>query len=229
MDFLPAVCHELKTPLSAIIGFAEELRLEINNPQSVKECLDYVNEINRAALDLSELINDLPDVTNRGVFAVTLDREIDICEAIDKAVKLNSCNAMRKKIMIKTRIADDLGLIRLDNKRMKQVLTNLISNAIKYSDSGTEILVTARRVILKHATALEIEIADHGFGMKNSQILEAFQKYKTVLNPNSGKVDSFGLGLPIVKQLVELQHGEISIKSEISQGTKVKLLFPYSM
>jgi signal transduction histidine kinase len=70
-------------------------------------------------------------------------------------------------------------------------------------------------------------VADQGFGMSKEQILTAFQKYKTIQNPNSGSVDSFGLGLPIVKQLVELQKGHINVESEINKGTTIKLTFPY--
>ena len=73
----------------------------------------------------------------------------------------------------------------------------------------------------------EIIVADQGFGMTPSQVETAFEKYQTIENPNSGKVDSFGLGLPIVKQLVELQNGTIEVRSELNKGTEVKLKFPY--
>ena len=76
---------------------------------------------------------------------------------------------------------------------------------------------------------MEITISDQGFGMTPIQVQTAFTKYKTIENPNSGKVDSFGLGLPIVKQLVELQNGTIEVKSEIKRGTEVTLKFPYQM
>ena len=119
---------------------------------------------------------------------------------------------------------------------MKQIVTNLISNAIKYSSENTEIKISARcaEVALGDLYGaqnkfLEISITDHGFGMTPDQIQTAFQKYQTIQNSNSGIVDSFGLGLPITKQLVELQNGTIDMISEVGKGTEVKLKFPYPM
>ena len=82
-------------------------------------------------------------------------------------------------------------------------------------------------ILLNEQKYLQIIVADQGFGMTPSQVETAFEKYQTIENPNSGKVDSFGLGLPIVKQLVELQNGTIEVRSELNKGTEVKLKFPY--
>ena len=122
----------------------------------------------------------------------------------------------------------DVG-IKLDEKRMKQILTNLISNAAKYSPPRTKIKIVARKFSENKKDFLQIIIVDQGFGMTKEQIKTAFQKYKTIQNPNSEKVDSFGMGLPIVKQLVELQSGTIEMISEVGKGTEIKLRFPYLM
>ena len=114
-------------------------------------------------------------------------------------------------------------LIHLDAKRTKQILANLISNAIKYSPEKTEIKICCK----ENQKLLEITVSEQGFGMTFSQIQTAFQKYQTIENPNSGKVDSFGLGLPITKQLVELQHGTIEVRSKVNAGTEIILRFPY--
>ncbi len=98
-------------------------------------------------------------------------------------IKLNYDLSLRRKISLKMQIADDVELIRLDMKRMKQILTNLVSNAIKYSDENTEIIVSVKNIF------------------KDDQIKTAFEKYQTIQNPNTGIVDSFGLGLPITKPL----------------------------
>ena len=114
---------------------------------------------------------------------------------------------------------------KLEAKRIKQVLTNLISNAIKYSPENTEVKISAKF----KDKFLEISIKDQGFGMTAQQVQTAFVKYKTITNPNTGIVDYFGLGLPITKQLAELQNGTIEVKSQPDQGTEVRLFFPRKM
>jgi len=125
-EFLSAISHELKTPLNAIIGFSEALREEIASNNSVVECMDYVNEINIAALEMNELVHDLPDVGNvaSGNFSVDLSKEIDVRDVVKRAVRLNYDyalrQALRRKIELKSEIAEDVKLIKLDVKRMKR-------------------------------------------------------------------------------------------------------------
>ncbi len=231
LDFLPAITHELKTPLSAIIGLANILQDEILNPQSQKECLEYIDDIKKTAYEMNDLVHDLLDVgaAASGNFSVDLSKEINVLDIIERAIKLNYDYALRREVTLKTEIIGDVKSIKLDAKRMKQILTNLISNAIKYSPQHTEINISARTAFNLHSKFLEIVIADQGFGMTEKQVQTAFVKYKTIQNPNSGKVDSFGLGLPLTKQLVELQKGSIEIESEPNKGTEVRLFFRYKM
>jgi len=230
-DFIYAIIHELKNPLNAILGFAEILKMEIKDPAHAEDCLDWIKEINLAAVELSELIHDLLDVgaATSGNFAVDLSNEINVADAIKRSVKLNKDYAIRRRISLKVEIAEDVLLIKLDEKRVKQILSNLISNAVKYSAEKTTVSITAKNFTEKNNQKyLEITISDQGFGMTPAQVETAFMKYKTIENPNSGKVDSFGLGLPIVKQLVELQKGEIGVTSEVGKGTSFVIKFPYS-
>jgi two-component system, cell cycle sensor histidine kinase PleC len=229
-DFLNSIIHELKTPLNAIIGFSEGIKLDIKDPKRAEECLEYAEEITRAANDLNEIIHDILEVNSgtSGNFTVDLSKEIDVKNLIKRSVKLNYDYATRRGISIKTEIKDDVSTIKLDAKRMKQILTNLISNALKYSPKKTEIKINVSNVFERNVKFLQIIIADQGFGMSKEEIALAFQKYQTLANPNSGKVDSFGLGLPITKQLVELQKGTIEAKSEAQKGTQMILQFPYS-
>ncbi len=214
------------------------MRSEMNNLEksnnrkgSFAECIDCIQEINQAAYEMSDLIHDLLDVgsSTSGSFSVDLDQKINIANAIKRSVKLNCDYALRRSISLKTEISSDPNLIRLDEKRVKQILVNLISNAIKYSPEKTEIKISAQNIFENEQKYLLIIVADQGFGMTLDQIDLAFQKYQTIKNPNSGKVDSFGLGMPIVKQLVELQNGTIEIKSELNKGTAIELKFPHLM
>lgn len=228
-DFINSIIHEIKNPLNAIICFSEFLRQEVKNPKLAEECADYAMEINQAANDLSEIVEDLLDVgsISSGNFSVDLNHEINVQELIRRVIKLNYDLSLRRKIRLKMQIADDVSIIKLDMKRMKQILANLVSNAVKYSQENTEITVSAKNISKDGQKILQISVADQGFGMTKAQVKTAFEKYQTIKNPNSGIVDSFGLGLPITKQLVELQNGTISVKSEERKGSEFILEFPY--
>jgi len=224
-EFLSAITHDLKTPLNAIIGFSDVLKEEIGNVATVEECLEYVAQINRAAVEMNELVHDLLDVgaVASGNFSVDLAKKIEICEVVKRAMRLNQDYAIKRKVNLKMEIIGEIAAINLDEKRMKQVLTNLISNAVKYSSEGCEV----KTVCEVKNNQLEISVIDQGFGMSEQQVKIAFEKYGTIQNPNSGSVDSFGLGLPIVRHLVEMQNGEIEVSSKEGKGTQMKLKFPY--
>jgi two-component system cell cycle sensor histidine kinase PleC len=231
-DFLYAVAHELKTPLNAVIGFLDVLQEEIDNPKSLENCKNYIKEINSAALDLNELISDLLDVsqTSSGNFSIDLSNQIDISDVIKRSIRLNHDHALRKNITIKSINLFDSNSINLDEKRTKQILVNLISNAVKYSLGNSEIKVVTQNILAENNQKyLQISIVDQGFGMSAEEIKNAFQKYKTISTNSSKTLDSFGLGLPITKQLVELQNGVIEIKSEVGKGSEVLVKFPYLM
>ena len=226
-EFLFAIVHELKTPLNAILGFADVLGDEISNPSSQKDALSCVAEIKQAASDMNELIHDILDVAQNssGNFSVDLSRAIDLRDILKRAVRLNYDYSLRRNVGLKVEVAENVKAAKLDAKRMKQVLTNLISNALKYSPAQSEV-----RILCKYSTDfLEISVIDQGFGMTKEQIKTAFEKYQTIQNPNSGNVDSFGLGLPITKQLVELQNGVIEVISEVGKGTQMKIKFPLQL
>ncbi len=232
-EFLSAICHELKTPLNAIIGFSEALKEDIANPKLAKDCVEYAQEINAVANDLTDLVHDLLDVGQAasGNFSVDVSREIDVRDIVKRSVRINYDYALKRNITINAHISGEIRPIKLDAKRMKQILTNLISNAVKYSPVRSEIKILVCDISPSFfgasVPAIEIAVQDCGFGMTEKQIEVAFSKYGTVPNPNSKSVDSFGFGLPIVKQLVEAQGGKIEIKSKIHAGTVIKIIFPY--
>ncbi len=228
-DFIAAIAHELKTPLNAIIAFSQILCEENQYNISLAERTEYLKDINDSANNLNELVQDLLDThfITSGNFSVDLSKEIEIENLITRSIRINHDFALRRGISIEKEIAADIGSIRLDMKRMKQIMANLISNSIKYSPEKTKIRIVVENIFTEEKKYLQISIHDQGFGMTPEQIQTAFEKYKTIQNPNSGKVDSLGLGLPIVKQLVELQNGGIKVKSEIGKGSSFILKFPY--
>jgi signal transduction histidine kinase len=176
---------------------------------------------------MGELVHDILDVAqvSSGNFSVDLSREIDLRDVVKRAVRLNYDYALRRNVSLKVEMSDEVKAVKLDAKRMKQVLTNLISNAVKYSPAHKEVKIICKN----NSEFLEISVIDQGFGMSAAQIETAFEKYQTIQNPNSGSVDSFGLGLPITKQLVELQNGAIEVNSEVGKGTEMKIKFPLQL
>lgn len=228
-DFVNSIIHELRNPLNAIVVFSSLIKDKVKNLKSADECLDYANEIEKAALDLNELIRDLLEAGSdaEGNFSVDMSREINVADTIKRSVRLNYDFGIRRKIAIKSLVSSEVAPINLDAKRIKQILSNLISNAIKYSHENTEVAVLAKNIMKDGQKLLQIIVIDQGFGMTEDQVKTAFEKYQTIENPNTGIVDSFGLGLPITKQLVELQNGRISVKSEVGKGSEFILEFPY--
>lgn len=227
-NFLPSLIHELKTPLNAIISYSEIAQQELGDESSghikKENCKEYLREISQAALTLNDLIHDLLDVSavQSGNFSVDLSKEVDVENIIKSSVRLNHAYAMKRQIKIETKISE-IKPIKLDSKRTKQIITNIISNSVKYSPDNTTISVEADSCI----DSVMIKIKDQGFGMCPEQVSKAFDKYQTFKNPNSKIVDSFGMGLSIVKELVEAQKGSIEIKSKLNQGTEVELKFHY--
>lgn len=246
-EFLSAVSHELKTPIAAILGMSDILKdnlekiakraefdksksLDDSHSQLLEESCDFVKEINNVAAELNELVRDLLDAgqVSSGNFSVDLTKEVDVSDFVGRAIRLNKDYALKRGVKISAEVAADLKPIKLDAKRMKQILTNLVSNSVKYSSPNTEVKITAQKISEDGKDFLQIAVIDQGFGMTKEQIEIAFTKYGTINNKNSGSVDSFGLGLPIVKQLIDLQNGEIAVESKPNQGTAIGLKFQYS-
>ena len=151
----------------------------------------------------------------------------NIADIIKRSIRLNYNSSMRKNIIINTEISEDLLPINLDAKRVKQIFSNLISNAIKYSPEGTEINIYAKNIVINQLNLLQVIVADNGFGIDRHKLRSVFKKYKTIENANSEIVDSFGLGLSITKELVELQNGKILVNSTANKGSEFILEFPY--
>ena len=232
-EFMNSIIHELKNPISAIMGLTQILRNEKDYDISEFERMDYLKMLDETAGDLNELVHDLLDVGEGAIskgFSIDLSKEMNVKEVIQRSINISKDYGMRRGVSINFEVEEDVCSIKLDIKRMKQILSNIISNAIKYSSKDTTVRVSARNVVSSNNSKhLEIIISDQGFGMTQEEVATAFQKYQTIKNPNSNKVDSFGLGLPIVKQLVESQNGMIFVESEPNKGTDFILKFPYKM
>ena len=175
--------------------------------------------------------NTRENALNNETSQFTLDKieQCDIDELMQRVILLNQNFADNSKINIACDIDDNLPLLKCDARRMKQILINLMSNAIKYSPANTEIKVVAK--YLKSTDQIYIEISDSGIGMAADEIAMALNGNGKAIDKSAlnKPIDSHGLGMPIIKQLVELHKGKLEIESEKdpkkNQGTKIKLYF----
>jgi len=216
--FLSSVSHELQSPISNIVTACYLLKERKRDEEEKNEIIADIEEFSHGALSF---IRDLLDIgqTESGNFKLGELQEEDINDIILRSIKLNKGRALDFGIYLKTKLDKDLPLFKCDQRRMKQIFVNLISNSIKYSPANSVINIST--IFSQKENKIEILIEDSGFGMTEEQIKIALARYGTIKNNNSAFVDSTGLGLPIVNQLVKDHGGNLIIKSTINIGTIV--------
>ena len=221
-SFLPTVIHEVRNPLNAIIGFSEIVKMNLNKPGSKKDCKEYIDDIQEVAYDLNELLGDLLYFFKQESFSnfkIDLNHKINVRDVVRKAIKINSDFAFKSNIRIAVDIDDSIPDIYLDKRRLKQIMINLINNAIKYSPDSTLINITS----LVKDKRLIISVKDTGCGIRKENLNDIFNKFNS--NNKNISSDSFGLGLSVVKELVEAQNGIIRVKSEVGIGSEFSVEF----
>ncbi|MCE3233185.1 MAG: rpfC [Rickettsiaceae bacterium] len=222
-EFLSSTAHELRSPLNAIICMSEVIKTKMFG-DDVSKYVEYAGDIEQSGHELLEFINDLIDLskTENGNFSLDNQEMLDIENIIQRAVKLNISRAHKSSINIRLNVDQIMPKLYGDGRRIRQILVNLISNSIKYSQTNTVISISAN---IKDGKMVLV-VADQGFGMNEEQIKVALQKWGTLENQNSGKVDSSGLGLTIAKHLAELHGAEFVVNSEVGKGTTITIMFP---
>jgi len=221
-QFLATMSHELRTPLNAIIGFAEFVGADLCGPLTDKQ-RSYIGDIHRAGRHLLDLVNDVLDLSRVDARHLVLDEDVlDLGETIAGAVTMVALRAEEAGIALRSSVAADLPLVRADPRRLRQVLLNLLSNAVKFTPKGGAITLTAER----RAADIALAVADTGIGMAPEHISIALARFGQVDNRLARRYEGTGLGLPLVKRLVELHGGTITIESALGRGTTVTVLLP---
>ena len=222
-DFLARMSHDLRTPLHGIIGFAEMIRDQMVGPIGTMKYLDYARDIHHSGAHLLCLINDVLDLSKieAGRFDLA-DNTIWIGAAISEAVHGVSPLADRSGLKLSVNVADDLPALTADEKTVRQMLFNLLSNAIKFTAPGGNVTVSATR----SSNGLHVTVTDTGIGIDPSDIDQMFTEFGQGGNPRSRPAEGTGLGLVIVRSLIELHGGHICLRSEPGNGTAVTLTFP---
>ena len=220
-EFLAKMSHQLRTPLTAIIGFCEVLTQGMDGELSRDQAQD-VGEIQRSGLVLLELVNDILDLSKieAGKVEVTL-QEVDLPSVVDQVIASMRQIAEAKALKLSCDLSSEVSKVKADPVRVREILTNLVSNAIKFTSTGS----VAIRGLPVGAMA-EISVLDTGIGIEpaaHQRIFEEFQQASDKISRNYGGT---GLGLSIARKLVELQGGQMGLESEPGKGSRFWFTLP---
>lgn len=221
--FLAIVSHELRTPLNAIIGFSDLLRSETADDLAEATRKEYVNLIHGAGSHLLSLVNTILDVSKIESGTYSIDRdEFDFPPTARECMAMLGGQAKQKNILLNDRIICPSGKLNADRRAVKQILINLLSNAIKYTDPNGFVTVDAQI----DDAGLVLEVSDTGIGMSPDDLDTIAKPFTQVDNSITRNNEGTGLGLALVKGLVELHGGELEISSKLGVGTNVKVQIP---
>jgi len=222
-EFLAAMSHELRTPLNAVIGFSEVLGMEPYGPLGDPRYVEYVRDIAGSGKHLLSLINDILDLSRLDAQQLELVEEAaDVADLIGPVLRMVQAQAAEANVFIDRRIEARLPLIRVDRRRIHQVLINLVSNGLKFTPAGGRVSVSAFRA----GHEIAVSVADTGIGIARNDIPKVFERFRQLDSRLSRKYEGTGLGLPLARQLIELHGGRMTLESELNHGTVVTIYFP---
>jgi two-component system cell cycle sensor histidine kinase PleC len=223
-EFIANMSHELRTPLNTIIGFSKLFSEHNRRPLQNGEIVQYAQLIHDAARHLLSVINDILDISKIQSGKYTLDsREIDLNEVLASCANSLMLMAQEAGVTLQHRTDFDVPLVRGDADKQRQIFTNLVSKAIKFTRPRGDVTIEATRLADGGAGAV---VRDTGIGMTQEEIRIAFTPFGQVDGTHSRWREGTGLGLPIAKALVELHGGCLEIHSEKSKGTEIAVIFP---
>lgn len=226
MEFLANMSHELRTPLNAVIGFSEIIKDEVMGPLEIKVYKEYAQDIYDSGNYLLKIISEILEVSK----IETGNRELNVSDfKLIKAVKacmtIMTSRIDQAGVTVTIDLPDDLPELLAEELGFKQIMLNLIGNAIKFTPQGGKVQVTAS---LQPSGEMFIDIIDNGIGMSAEEIKKALQPFGKVDTTFSGMKAGTGLGLTIVESLVKLHGGELRIISQKGAGTTARVVMPAS-
>lgn len=225
-DVLAKISHEVRTPLNSIIGFSEIMKDERFGPVGHAKYQGYLNDIYDSAYHALSLINDLLDISKiqAGAFDIA-PTAVDVNRTLEQCLRTLSPQAEQARIVIRSSLAASLPPLSADERCLKQILLNLISNGIKFTGAGGQVIA---RTFRNKDGGLRIRIRDTGVGMSDDEIAQALQPFLQLDTAPRRQIGS-GLGLPLAKALSEANGASFSISSTPGKGTQVDLDFAASL
>ncbi|EUC00240.1 PAS/PAC sensor signal transduction histidine kinase [Rhizobium sp. CF080] len=223
-EFLAHVSHEIRTPLNAIIGFADMMATERFGQIGHARYVEYANDISRSGRHVLDIVNDLLDISKIEAGEMELDFvAVGLNEAVSEAVSLVQPQANGQRVIIRTALSHAVPQVVADPRSIKQIVLNILSNAIRFTPSGGQIVVstayeTNGNVVLR--------VRDTGIGMTRSELELAMKPFRQVSGASHKRGDGTGLGLPLTKAMVDANRAAFAITSAPNEGTLVEITFP---
>ena len=221
--FFGSMSHDLRTPLNAIIGFSEAIDKKIFGTDKFDKYFEYASDIHKSSLYLLQLINDILDAAKLESGAHVLHlKNINVKEVVYSCHDLLNKIAKDKNIDLKISIADDILPLFADPLALQQIIVNLLSNSIKFTPNDGTIILSVKTAKNQHI----IKIEDTGAGISEEALKTITKPFTREDNDHHKAQEGSGLGLSIVKSLVELHHGELEIQSVLDKGTTIIVTLP---
>lgn len=222
-EFLANVSHELRTPLNAIIGFSDTIGNEALGPIGNTRYREYLTDISQAGNHLLALINDILDLSKIELGKADLREEVvRISYIVNACARLVKQRAEEKGVELHVDLAPEPGTLFADEQKLRQILINLLSNSVKFTQAGGRVTISCRQV----QSGYLFEVADTGIGMSAEDIPTAMSAFRQVDGALSRRYGGTGLGLPLSRSLTELHGGVLELQSEVGVGTTVSVLLP---
>ncbi|PDV84877.1 PAS domain-containing sensor histidine kinase [Rhizobium sp. H4] len=224
-DFLARVSHEIRTPLNAIIGFSDMMAGERFGPIGHPRYIEYANDIGRSGRHVLDIVNDLLDISKIEAGEMDLDfAAVGLNEAVSEAVALVQPQANGQRVIIRTALSHAVPDVVADLRSIKQIALNILSNAIRFTPSGGQIVVSTS---YEANGSVVLRVRDTGIGMTRAELDHAMKPFRQVSSTQSRhRGDGTGLGLPLTKAMVDANRATFSINSAPNEGTLVEITFP---
>ncbi len=223
LPFLAKVSHEIRTPLNSIIGFSEIMKEEQFGPIENERYLGYLDDIFVSANHALSLVNDMLDISRIQAGSMEIDAEkLNLNDEIHSAIKSMAPQFSRKEIHVWQGLSEDKLTILCDKRNLRQIVLNLVSNAIKYTPKGGQISVSTT---VEQGNKVVFRVRDTGIGMSDADIRRAMKPFQRLDTLLKHETDGSGLGLPLTKALIEANKAEFKIESAVDQGTVATVIF----
>ncbi|MEI2297935.1 ATP-binding protein [Ensifer sp. MJa1] len=223
-EFLARVSHEIRTPLNAIIGFSDMMASEHFGPVGHPRYIEYAGDIGRSGRHVLDIVNDLLDISKIEAGEMELDfGAVEINEAVSEAVSLVQPQANSQRVIIRTSLSATVPNVVADGRSIKQIALNILANAIRFTPSGGQIVVSTS---YEANGSVILRVRDTGVGMTRSELEQAMKPFRQVTTGARKRGDGTGLGLPLTKAMAEANRAQFSITSAPNEGTLVEISFP---
>ena len=223
-DFLAKISHEIRTPLNAIIGFSEVMMEERFGAIGNERYRDYLKDIHSSGGHLISLLNDLLDLSK--IEAGKLDLtfiNVNLNDLVQQCVAIMQQQANRERVIIRSSLAPNLPQIVADARSVRQIALNLLSNSIKFTSAGGQVIVSTA---LTDGAEVSLRVRNTGAGMSEQELQTAMEPFRQLSTSTRWSSSGTGLGLPITKALAEANHARFRISSGVDTGTLVEVAFP---